>query len=133
MYRHGDVLLAPVDRIPENAVRRPGSVLARGEATGHSHRMQDAQSGTLFDADGVGYLSVSANSALLIHDASSDHDDRFTASLDRPYQPLSGPHHLRRLVRVLVPQRFVARGLIFSVGMTSSFATTWYRSPTRPT
>ena len=97
MYRHGDVLLAPVDRIPENAVRRPGSVLARGEATGHSHRMQDAQSGTLFDADGVGYLSVSANSALLIHD---EHDP---ISLPRGFyrfwlQREYSPKEIRRII-----------------------------------
>ena len=71
MYRHGDVLLVPVKKIPENAMRRPSTVLARGEATGHSHRIQDPQSVDLFDADGIGYLHVRAQSATLIHD---EHD-----------------------------------------------------------
>ena len=68
MYRHGDVLLTRAERIPENAMRRPGSVLARGEATGHSHRIADSRAAELFDVDGVGYLEITADSAMLVHD-----------------------------------------------------------------
>ena len=68
MYRHGDVIVMPVDSIPADAVRRPSVVLARGEATGHSHRIQDPASAELFEAGGEGYLRVSAESASLVHD-----------------------------------------------------------------
>src|SRR5688572_28750956 len=68
MYRHGDVLLTRVERIPENAMHRPGSVLARGEATGHSHRIADAMAAELFDVDGVGYLQNTSDTAQLVHD-----------------------------------------------------------------
>jgi hypothetical protein len=69
MYRHGDVIIAPVDRIPDNVMRRHSSVLARGEATGHSHRAADAASVELYDGGevGVGYMRV-PDRATLIHD-----------------------------------------------------------------
>ena len=68
MYRHGDVIIVPAKSIPADATRRPGAVLARGEATGHSHRIDDARAVELFDYDGVGYLRVTAPQARLIHD-----------------------------------------------------------------
>jgi hypothetical protein len=71
MYRHGDVIVIPVDSIPADAVRRPSVILARGEATGHSHRIQDPHAAELFDTggeSGEGFLRVSAESALLVHD-----------------------------------------------------------------
>ena len=40
MWRHGDVFIAAVEAIPDGAVRRTGWVLAEGEATGHSHRIE---------------------------------------------------------------------------------------------
>ena len=68
MYRHGDVIVMPVENIPAEAVRRPSVTLARGEATGHSHRIQDPRTAELFEADGEGYLRVSADAAVLVHD-----------------------------------------------------------------
>jgi hypothetical protein len=68
MYRHGDVMIAAVTEVPADALRRPSAVLARGEATGHSHRMADPSAVDLFDHDGVGYLTVKGESATLIHD-----------------------------------------------------------------
>lgn len=41
LYRHGDVLLAKIDALPENAEPIVGLVLARGEATGHAHRIAE--------------------------------------------------------------------------------------------
>ena len=68
MYRHGDVIIAPAKSIPTQAIRRPAAVLARGEATGHSHRIEDPKSVEVFDHEGVGYLRVITPSARLIHD-----------------------------------------------------------------
>lgn len=69
MYRHGDIIIAKVDRIPQDVMRRHSSVLARGEATGHSHRAAVPSSVELYDSDqvGVGYMLVEA-SATLVHD-----------------------------------------------------------------
>src|SRR5262245_28782859 len=69
MYRHGDVILVAVDSIPNDADRRPSAVLARGEATGHSHRIANPSGVSVFTGDGaVGYLNVESESATLIHD-----------------------------------------------------------------
>jgi hypothetical protein len=70
MYRHGDVILTKVNEIPGTATRRHSAVLARGEATGHSHRISDPSGVELFESheSGVGYLRVLASSATLIHD-----------------------------------------------------------------
>src|SRR4051794_35634391 len=67
MYRHGDVILMKVETIPADATRRPTSILARGEATGHSHRIADGSSASVFDHAGVGYLDVKADRATLVH------------------------------------------------------------------
>ena len=71
MYRHGDVIIAKANAIPDEAIRRFTSVLARGEATGHSHRIEDPKSVELYDHDGIGYLRVTGEEARLIHDEHS--------------------------------------------------------------
>ena len=68
MYRHGDVIIVRADAIPANAIRRPTAILARGEATGHSHRIEEPRSAEVFDHGGVGYLRVTAPEARLVHD-----------------------------------------------------------------
>src|SRR5688500_16226861 len=68
MYRHGDVIIVVADSIPADATRRPTTILARGEATGHSHRIADPRSAAVFDRDGIGYLRVTASHARLVHD-----------------------------------------------------------------
>jgi hypothetical protein len=67
-WRHGDVMIATAPAIPDGARRRPTAVLARGEATGHSHRIEDAGTAEVFDHKGAGYLRVVGESALLVHD-----------------------------------------------------------------
>ena len=54
IYRHGDILLLPVDKMPgkTKAVRRQHGrlVLAEGEVTGHAHVIED-QAAKLVTAD----------------------------------------------------------------------------------
>lgn len=68
MYRHGDVLVVVTEAIPADAIRRPVPILARGEATGHSHRIEDPTTAEVFDFDGSGYLRVLGSGARLVHD-----------------------------------------------------------------
>ena len=68
LWRHGDVIIAAVKEIPASAKRRPAAVLARGEATGHSHRIKDPEMAEVYDAQGKGYLRITSDTALLIHD-----------------------------------------------------------------
>jgi hypothetical protein len=62
LWRHGDVLIQAAATLPEGAVRRSGSVLAYGEVTGHSHRVEASESAELWwveESDSL-YLRVLA-------------------------------------------------------------------------
>lgn len=68
LYRHGDVLIATVDEIPNNATRRENLTLAYGEVTGHSHRIADPSTAETFSHEGLLYLRVVGESAALVHE-----------------------------------------------------------------
>lgn len=63
MFRQGDVLIIPVDSIPEKTTRekmdkRKRYVLAEGEATGHAHAVRGKDAVLVMAADGRRFLSV---------------------------------------------------------------------------
>jgi hypothetical protein len=90
MYRHGDVIIVPVSSIPADATSRPSAVLARGEATGHSHRIADPTDVEVFDHDGNGFLRVGGASATLVHDEHGPIDlprGSYRFWLQREYSP----------------------------------------------
>lgn len=68
LYRHGDVMVGSVDALPEHAHKRPHLVLAYGEITGHSHRIEDSKTAETFEVGGQLYLKVIAPVARLIHE-----------------------------------------------------------------
>ena len=68
MYRHGDVIIVAAAEVPADARPRHSAVLARGEATGHSHRISDPSTVEIFEARDAAFLRVNAESAMLIHD-----------------------------------------------------------------
>jgi hypothetical protein len=68
MYRHGDVLIAPIDRIPADARPHPGAVVAHGEATGHSHRFEQPPAVALFRRGDQLFVEVLADSARIVHE-----------------------------------------------------------------
>ena len=67
MYRHGDILLAKVETIPEAAKRLQHLVLAQGELTGHSHRIAERDVAALFETPDELFLRVTAQCATLVH------------------------------------------------------------------
>jgi hypothetical protein len=67
MWRHGDVFIAAVDSIPARAIARPNGVLAYGEATGHSHRIEKPGSSELWELGDQLYLRVTADFARVVH------------------------------------------------------------------
>jgi len=67
MWRQGDILIAQVHEIPRGATRRPNCVLAEGELTGHSHRIDQPATAELFESKGRLYLSVLAREAQVVH------------------------------------------------------------------
>ncbi len=67
MWRHGDVLIAAVDAIPNEARLQTHTTLARGEVTGHSHRVAEPRTAQLYEARGLLFLKVLADTATVIH------------------------------------------------------------------
>lgn len=68
LYRHGDVLIQRIDRLPAAAQRREGATLAEGELTGHSHRIQQTNAVQLWAQGRDLFLEVKEPSATLIHE-----------------------------------------------------------------
>ena len=69
LWRHGDVLVATLDEpIPTEAVLQPHTTLAKGEITGHSHRIAEPQTARLWEWSGTLFLEVLAETATLIHE-----------------------------------------------------------------
>jgi hypothetical protein len=67
VWRHGDVMVARTEEKPVDARRCAHVTLARGEATGHSHRVADPSTATLWQTAEELYLEVVADSATLVH------------------------------------------------------------------
>jgi hypothetical protein len=68
LYRHGDVLVERIERIPVAAIKRPHLVLAEGEITGHVHRIADPASAELYELEAERYLRVVSSTATLLHE-----------------------------------------------------------------
>jgi hypothetical protein len=58
LYRHGDVLIKRIDRIPLRAQRWEGSILAHVEVTEHRHRIQKAEAVKLWSQNNELFLEV---------------------------------------------------------------------------
>lgn len=66
-FRHGDLLVEEVDRVPADARKLATDVLAEGEATGHAHKLVgDAE--VLESPDSGMYLRVVGEEARLTHE-----------------------------------------------------------------
>ena len=64
--RHGDVLIVS-SAVPEGAKKLNHLVLAEGEVTGHKHQIVEGEA-ELLEKDGVMYLSVLSETAILSHE-----------------------------------------------------------------
>ncbi|MDH5510553.1 MAG: hypothetical protein OEZ32_09400 [Nitrospinota bacterium] len=88
-YRQGDVILFCGSVIPVGALRLDHLTLAKGEATGHSHRITEG-SAQLYEHEGVLYLQVLSDIATLSHE---QHEriglpmDNYMIRIQREYQP----------------------------------------------
>ena len=67
MWRHGDVLIQTCDGIPINARRLPHLILAKGELTGHAHRIREREGNELYQFGGEFYLEVPRTAAPFSH------------------------------------------------------------------
>jgi hypothetical protein len=68
IYRHGDVLIAPVDCVPADARPHPGLILAQGEITGHAHRVETDARAELYEVGQDLFLRVLGAPARVVHE-----------------------------------------------------------------
>jgi len=69
LWRQGDVFIERILAIPRNAVPRRDMVLSEGEVTGHSHRILDRESATLYNwLPNQLVLAVHASGATIVHE-----------------------------------------------------------------
>ncbi len=68
VYRHGDVLIAPVEDVPTEAKPRPGLILAQGEITGHAHRIETDAKAELYEGGQQLFLRVLGGPARVVHE-----------------------------------------------------------------
>ena len=73
MIRQGDLLFVERDGVPSESVEISDGVLARGEATGHTHRLRPSVSIALLAA-GVAYVRA-------LSEACIDHEEHETVVL----------------------------------------------------
>jgi hypothetical protein len=64
-YRHGDVMLEQMPYLPENATPQPGAILARGELTGHSHRIEHWNAAELFTHNNQTFVQIKTPTAII--------------------------------------------------------------------
>ena len=93
-YRQGDVSIMAVDGMPKQARKVKGElVLARGEVTGHAHRIVEGQAFLYRIATGMLYLRVLSEFAKLYHE---EHEDVILPQGDyevrrqREFDPFAG-------------------------------------------
>ena len=70
-FRHGDVLVERVDKLPDVRRKAQHTILAHGELTGHCHRIAERSAADVYDTPDGMFLHVTAESATLVHD---EHD-----------------------------------------------------------
>lgn len=74
LYRQGDIVLREVSQVPEDAHPCPGGILAYGERTGHSHRIDG--DGQVWRQDTRLYLELEQPSRIV-------HEEHETLTLPR--------------------------------------------------
>jgi hypothetical protein len=96
MYRPGDVLLVPIDELPEGLERLASEaglvILARGEASGHAHTIKDVRAALFRDPKlATVFMRISGNAPVLLehfeHDAIAIPAGNYRVVRQREYAP----------------------------------------------
>jgi hypothetical protein len=67
LFRHGDVLIQKVKKIPAAAKRLRHRTLAHGELTGHSHQIREKEQVALWQAGPQLFLEIGGRHATVVH------------------------------------------------------------------
>ncbi len=70
LYRHGDLLIKRISKLPPNVKPSNNTVLAEGEVTGHRHQLVGQTVQVYENAEGQKYFTIgqSSSPAVLIHE-----------------------------------------------------------------
>jgi hypothetical protein len=67
MWRQGDLFIEAIFSLPRTTGRLRHGVLLEGEATGHSHRIEDLDTAEVFQDRSNLYVRIVGDSARIIH------------------------------------------------------------------
>jgi hypothetical protein len=67
LFRHGDVLIQKVSRLPKGVQQLRHRTLAHGELTGHSHQIREKDGVALWQSPSELFLQIDAPRATVIH------------------------------------------------------------------
>lgn len=67
-FRHGDVIIQQIERLPEAADALPHLILAHGELTGHAHRVAPPGGAKLFRSPQGLFLEIRADGVGVVHE-----------------------------------------------------------------
>jgi len=85
--RQGDVILVPIEQIPEETKKQEDLILAYGELTGHRHKIVcDKGEAEVFEREGTLYLKVNSSSVNLYHGADHEIESQIKAPTEFDYE-----------------------------------------------
>ena len=67
LWRQGDLFIESVAAVPQGTSQRASGVLLEGELTGHSHRIEDAQTAVVFERLNEMFIDVFSDRAAIVH------------------------------------------------------------------
>jgi hypothetical protein len=67
LFRHGDVLIQKVSKLPKEVKRLGHRTLAHGELTGHSHSIQEKDDVALWQSADELFLEIGGRFATVVH------------------------------------------------------------------
>jgi hypothetical protein len=67
LFRHGDVLIQKVTKLPKGLKRLRHRTLAHGELTGHSHQIRENKQVTLWQSTAELFLQIEGPHATVVH------------------------------------------------------------------
>jgi hypothetical protein len=68
IFRHGDLLITPVAEVPGGGRKKADSILARGEATGHAHRVESREAVELWEFENELYFRLGSAGGEVVHE-----------------------------------------------------------------
>jgi hypothetical protein len=91
LYRQGDVLIKRIRAVPQTtAKKRENGVLAYGEVTGHSHKVECLEQAEVLEVGSDLYLRVGEEGVRIVHDEHSPITlpaGNYEVTIQREYSP----------------------------------------------